>query len=180
MNDLVKRVGIDVAIGAGAIALWFATHKPEPPAQAPEVATPAPVIAKSEPIVIHPAAVQAYPDKVKQRTAIPSTMKADRNIAVLDSSTIAASERSQNVTTTLNTETGQVVTLVSENPAPWLAGESTGEARIDYGVKNGFRQVGRLSATEDLFQIKDVHLGISGSLETDGTYFMGAGISYRW
>jgi len=180
MNETVKRIGIDVTIMAAAVGIWFITRKPEPPAAAPQVAVPAQAIAEEKPEIIHPKAVQAYSENAKQKTAIPQAMKEDKTVAILDSSTIPESQHSETVTTTLNTETGQVITLVAANPTPWLAGESTGEARIDFGLKNGFRRVGRLSATEDLFQVKSLHLGISGSLDTDGEYFIGGGISYRW
>jgi len=180
MRETVQGIGIGLAIAAVAVGAWFATHKAASPGAAPQDATPAPAVAKTPTEPIHPKVVQAYPAKVKQKVNLPSAMRNDPAIAVLNSSMVPPTLDGQTVTTTLNTETGQVNTMISANPSPWLAGESTGSIRLDYGMKNGGRKVGRLSATENLFQIKSVHLGAAGALYSDGTYFIGVGGEYRW
>jgi hypothetical protein len=33
---------------------------------------------------------------------------------------------------------------------------------------------------EDLLQVKALHLGLNASLDTDGAWFVGVGVGYRW
>lgn len=176
-----KVIGIAVAAIAASIVLWFSLRKPDPaPRTAPMEAHAATVVADSKPQEIQPKKVMAYPAKVKEKAALPDSMKQDPNIVVLDSSRVEASDRDQTVTSTLNTQTGAVETIVSEDPDPWFQLEAKNEARLSYGIKNGMKTVGRASVSADMLEIKSVHFGVNGSLDTDGAYFAGAGIAYKW
>jgi hypothetical protein len=176
-----KAIGVGVAAVAAAVALWFSFKKPDiAPHSAPMEAPAAAVVEDVTPQPIQPAKVTAYPARVKQKSNLPDAMKQDPNVVVLDSSAVGASDQDQTVTSTLNTQTGEVATIVSENPNPWFQPEAKNEARLSYGVKNGMKQVTRASIGADLLQIKAIHLGFSGSVDSDGSFFMGAGIAYKW
>jgi hypothetical protein len=89
------------------------------------------------------------------------------------------------VTSVLDTKTGETTAYTKPEPYPWLAVESRGEARFDYGYKitKGSTvplPVGRLSVTHNFVQVKALHMGVNVAIDTDGTAFAGVGLSYRW
>jgi hypothetical protein len=163
---------------AVAILLWMNMRHPSIPVGVTVSATKAPEIAKSAKIEITPAKVQVYPQKVKLAMALPETVKADKAIAVLDSSKLPMNLHPQTITTTLNTTTGETATVVTVDPYPWLAAENRREFRVDYGIRYDGRAVARMSFTDDLIQIKAIHLGAKADLDSDGRFFIGVGAAY--
>ena len=125
--------------------------------------------------------LKVYKDSIKGSLSLPKAAVHNANIKLTDSSVIKGSERDTQVNQVLDISTGETQTYVTELPTPWLSFESKGAASVDYGFKRGSTQaVGRLNVRQDLVQIKEIHLGVSGSVYTDGDYFAGIGMEYRW
>jgi hypothetical protein len=154
--------------------------------------TPEAVIAQVNPVVKNEEKVEValetpkktlrvYPQEAKKKLSLPSETLSNAKIHLTDSSVIKSTERSLAVSQLLDTTTGETKTYVTTIPTPWFALEHRGYAAVDYGYKrNSSNPVLRLNVREDLVQIKGIHLGITGSLHSDGDYFVGAGGEYRW
>jgi hypothetical protein len=125
--------------------------------------------------------IKVYKDSIKSSLSLPKAAVHNANIKLTDSSVIKGSERDTQVNQTLDITTGETTTYTTQLSSPWFAVESKGAASVDYGFKRGSTQaVGRLNVRQNLVQVKDIHLGISGSVYTDGDYFVGVGGEYRW
>lgn len=167
-----------VLIAAGII--WYYAHPEPAPVNQWGQAKSAPQVAHVEQQTLACKPVVVYAQAAKQNLALPPAIKSDANQYVLSTAQLNSSLRPETLTTVYDAQTGQSETLVRRDSYPWLAAEQTGKLGFDVGVKNGMERVGRLSFEEDLIQVKALHAGISTSLDTDGAYFVGAGIGYRW
>jgi hypothetical protein len=162
-----------------ALAWWKFTPKPAP------VGTT--VIAKTAP-ELHNAPqqgialpnVRVYTPPAKKALSLPTDVQDDPSKYVLGSAKLPGDTHPHTVTTVIDAKTGTVQTFDRREPLPTLAAEQHGEVRIDYGFKNNLVKVGRLSLREDLLQVKALHAGINAAVDTDGAWFAGAGIGYRW
>lgn len=150
------------------------------------IAAVAPAV-KNEPVVSTPikAPVKTYRGKTKARLELPASVQADDHQQVIAASQVKADLRPQTVSTVVNTKTGTVETFVKTDPYPWLAVETRGEARVAYGYKfqprvGSVQPVARLQVGYDVVRIKALTAGVLATLDTDGTGFVGVGVSYRW
>lgn len=175
-NQLLGTAAVVVA----SLFLWtlsakiarMETGKAAPAAVASEV--------RAEPKVdIHPPKVQAYRPAVKAKFNLPAEALGNVNEQVLSASTIKADSRPHTVITTLDTATGEVKSYDRPDPLPWLAPGQQGAIGVAYGYKNGL-QVGRLYARQDLVQVKALHAGAMGTLDTDGEWFAGGFVEFRF
>ena len=163
-----------------AFLVWHYAKPQSAPVGTWTVAKPAPELARVPTQTLQCKPVVVYSQAAKSKLNLPSTVQADTGQYVLNAAQVPAALRPQTMTTMLDERTGKSVVLVKSDPYPWIAAENTRELRLDYGFKRGFDRVGRLSFTDDLLQVKGVHLGGSISADTDGSLFIGGGLSYRW
>lgn len=181
-----RMIGAGMWMLAGALAgvIGLLAWQARQPALLPGVvtlATPAKVMTKVERVTVPCTTVQAYATPAKKKLKLPASVQANPNSHVLASSDVQASERDTRISTVLDTDTGAVDTYSEALPLPWLRPESRGELGAYYGVKSGhFGPMGRLVASYDLLQIKSSHIGVMGSLDTDGAAFAGVGVKIRW
>lgn len=157
----------------------------EPPVNQTVIAQVNPVVKHEEkvevPIVTPRKTVKVYPAAAKGLIKLPAEVLGDDSKYVTTTSSIPRTENGQVVTTVLDVTTGETSAYVAPKSSPWFALEHRGYAAVDYGFKrNSSNPVLRLNVREDLVQIKGIHLGITGSLHSDGDYFVGAGGEYRW
>jgi hypothetical protein len=125
--------------------------------------------------------IRVYPSGSKAKVKLPPEAIENANIKLTDSTIIKSSESPVQVSQVLDISTGETETYVQEVPKPWLAFENRGAASLDYGFKRGATNpVLRLNVRENLVQLKGVHLGLSGSIHSDGDYFVGVGGEYKW
>lgn len=166
-------------IAAVVAALWW--YLTPPPAQVGQwtTATTAPQIKNVPDATITPAKVIVKAPIAKKKLKLPPEIQDDPNKHVLDAVRIKKDTHPVTVTTVIDEATGEVKTIVRREPLPWLALEQTGELRLDYGWKGG-QQVMRLSLREDLLQVKALHAGVNLTLDSDGDYFVGAGVGWQW
>lgn len=124
---------------------------------------------------------KVYPQSTKKKLQLPKEVINSASIHLTDSSVIKAQESAVQVNQVMDVTTGETTTYVSNLPPPWLAPENRGSASLDYGFKrNATTPVARLNVREDLLQVKAIHLGVSGSVYSDGDYFVGIGGEYKW
>lgn len=173
------QLEILAALIAAGVIWYFATPKPAPVNEWTP-AKPTPQLAAVPTEEIKPPEVKVYAPPAKKKLDLPPSLQDDPNLYVLSTARLPSDTRRQDVTTLINKETGETETFVRREPSPWLAAEQNGELRLDYGYKNGMFRAGRLSLREDLVQIKALHLGVHATLDTDGQFFAGAGVGWRW
>jgi hypothetical protein len=123
--------------------------------------------------------VHVYPKTVKPKLNLPSSVIADDNSKVTASSKLKTPTRDYTITSVIDTDSGKSTIYARPDPLPLFGTVYDGEASISYGIKNG-NQVARLSANQNLLRIKAVGFGVSGSLDSDGSYFTGVSASYKW
>lgn len=180
------KIALDALVAAlllaiGAIGGHYYT-KASAPAITEQWTTsqPAPQVAAVPTQKIKPKAVKVYAPKAKQKLELPPEIQNDPNLYVLQSSRLPANAHPATLTTIFDEKSGEVQTYVRHEPLPWFATESTGEARIDYGIKAITGTVARLTVRQDLLQVKALHAGLSASLDGDGQAFIGIGVGWRW
>lgn len=175
-----KPYVIWAAIAAAAMGLWY-EMKPDPaPVNQWSPAQEAHQVADVPKTDITPPKVEVYASSAKQKLNLPPAVQADQHAHVVEATHVRPDDHPETVTTMIDDQTGKTETMIQRDPLPWLAAEQTGELRFDYGLKNGGAKVGRLSVREDLIQVKALHAGVDATLDTDGQYFLGAGVGYKW
>jgi hypothetical protein len=143
------------------------------------VATPSPQVAKLETTTVQPKSVVVYEPKAKHKLGLDADTVANPSKHVLASSKVKANVRPSTITTVLDESTGQSATLVRVDPYPWLGANPSGSLSLSYGIRSGDPVV-RLVVTQDVLQIKALHLTGIGTLDSDGQYYAGAGVTYKW
>jgi hypothetical protein len=178
----ITRTEILGAILLSLLAYFLWQHFAPPPAPVGQwvEATSSKELKVVPKVSIQPKALKVYAPSAKQKLNLPAALQQDDNSYVIASSTLAHDYHPQTVSSVINSETGEVTTITRREDYPWFAPEQTGEARVDYGIKNGGVRVGRLTVREDVLQIKAVHLGATATLDSDRDYFVGVGLGVRW
>lgn len=108
--------------------------------------------------------VKAYKPAIKKELKLPEHVQLDAAAVVIAASQVKPDDHSQTITSVLDVDTGEVETYVKRDPLPWLAWDKSGEAGIILELQNGEPAV-RLEARQNLFQVKAVHFGGTGSVE---------------
>ncbi len=180
MSEPAKDHLLIVGIVGGAVLLWYAMLPAPEPVGAWREGEPARALKQAQRATVAPPKVAVYAAPAKQRLDLPPAIQQDAHQHLLAATRVPASDHPQTVATLLDDQSGHTQTLVRREPLPWLAAEQRGELRVDYGVKNGMRQVLRLSLSEDLVALKALHAGVQASLDSDGAAFVGAGVGWRW
>lgn len=129
---------------------------------------------------IHPPVVMVQPPAAKKKLKLPAEISKDPAKHVVESVKLKSDTHPQEVIVMMDESTGQVDTYTRRSPLPLIQAEKTGELRLDYGLKDGPNRVARLSINQNLVAIKALHLGASASLDSEGGWFVGGSIAYRW
>ena len=163
------------------LTLIYQTRQPLPSPGIVTVAAPARVLTKVERVTVPCSVVQVYKPEAKRKISLPEAVRKNPDAHVLASTDVQAGERDARISTVLDTATGAVDSYTEALPLPWLRPEARGEVGAWYGVKSGaIAPVGRLQASYDVLQVKAAHVGVMGSVDTDGDAFAGVGIRVRW
>lgn len=204
MSDFLSRIGgfviallIGVALG-GWLAYWYYAGHPvtetrtliqKVPVRVPVPAPPAAEVVKvqTEYVPVKNCQVEAYQPAAKKALSMPSAIIDDPAAHILTSSTIAADEHPQTVTTVFNAETGKSEAVVMKEPLPWLAFNHKQSIGAYYGFKNGAEQALRLEYRADIAQVKAIHLNATAAADLSRSqpsarpdYFVGVGASYNF
>jgi hypothetical protein len=185
--EMVKIIKV-LALALAFLILGMSLSRCSPPPPAPAVIVEAPkssVVKNEEQVEVAlktpNKTIKTYKADLKKKLPIPKEAVANDNIQVTDSVIVPASERPTYATSSVDLTTGETTTHTAPAPRPWFAVENRGAIALDYGLKRGAAApVIRLNGRYDLVQTKALHWGVSGSAFSDGDYFGGAGVEYRW
>lgn len=145
-------------------------------------------IVKDEPKIdikpIKPIKAYKQSKDIKAKVKMPQQAIDDDNQQVVAVSHIDLSDyQDKTVTTILDTNTGNVINYVKNEPKPLFAWDTHGEIGIYAGIKNGQQSI-RLQGKQNIFDVKNVQIGINGSIDQalsgNTDYFIGIGASYNW
>jgi len=184
---------IVLLVGLALIALR-ADRTPPPPAAPVMIAPPADFVrstlfsaaAKTTATPLKTRVVQAYAPALKQTAALPAEVQADPAQVIIATAAVAASDEPHSVITTMNTDTGIATSYLRHEPAPWLSADTRTEIALLAGFKSadfsgsGLAPVTRLSIRQNLLAIKTTRLAAVATLDSDGSWFAGAGLHYRF
>lgn len=179
----MNRVGSHVlaALVGGAIVVagcWWNAHKPFSPAVPGATAKELAGFTKERQDCVP---LESYPAPVKKRLGLPHAVAANDSKRVVAASQLPAGDRPRTVTTTVDTATGEAQQWVREDRLPWLRPERRNAVGMAYGWRDGYAApVARLEGRVDLLQLKALHAGVVGTLDTTGGWFAGVGVVYRW
>ena len=166
----------------GALVMWQ-LKKPEQKVNETVIATKAPEI-KLEPTVSTPVkVVKTYKSKIKKKLKLPKEVIDNEHKLVIASNKVQADDHPHTITSTINTQTGEVETFDRKDPLPWIAFNQRTEVTAAYGYKYSRTQqgmVGRFGARHEFIQSKNMGLGITGSVDTDGSAFAGLELRIRF
>lgn len=178
--ERIKNLAIVFAVAALMATVWNFFKEVPPPIDKWTPAQQASQVRDVPKVDITPAKVKVYAPKAKDKLDLPPAITNDPDVHVLDTTRVSSDDHPSTITTVIDAKTGEVQTLVRREPLPWLAAEQRGELRFDVGIKNGLNTIGRLTVREDLLQVKALHAGLHASLDSDGRWFAGGGVGYRW
>lgn len=182
IDAIVKR--LQGAIVASVILLcafwWWHSHLPPSTAPGYHAAAPAKQLSGMtlHSIMCPPGGILAYGDAAKKNLGLPAPVLADKHVHVLNAGRLPASAHPLLVTTLFNDKTRATGLQWREEPLPWLAPEKRGYFRIGRGIKTDVGGVWRLGAGLNLVQIKAIHLGLDGTLDSDGGGYVGG--HFEW
>ena len=132
---------------------------------------------KTETLTCKPVVV--YRDRVKKDLGLPETVVKDPDKKVTASTKVPASEYPNTVTSIFDTGTGATDLYVRRDKLPWIARNTRYELGIGYGyTKDG--PVTRLDGTVDVLQLKALHMGLVGTVDSSGAFYSGGRIWIRW
>lgn len=186
MSPSLQRYLVVAKVAALAFVLWLAlfavvsfVDSLQPPQSAPVPATVSPKVSKLETVTVKPKSVVVYEPKAKQKLGLDAATVADPGKHVLASAKLGANVRPSTVTVVLDESTGEAATLVRVDPYPWLGANPSGSLSLSYGIRSG-TPVSRLAVTQDVLQLKALNLGGMATLDSDGQYYAGVGVTYKW
>ncbi len=124
--------------------------------------------------------IKAYRPSVKKKLNLPVDVQADPGAHVIATGKLSATEdRPYTLTTVIDEKTGESTVFARPDDLPWLSVAQRSQISIQYGLRSG-EPVGRLSVSHSFLNIKSASLGVAATLDHDGQWFAGAGVSYRW
>lgn len=115
--------------------------------------------------------VVVYREKVAERLGIPAPSG-----QVTDSRLIAGDEHDHTVTSVYDAGTGRTSIMDRREPLPWLAMERRFGLNAVYGITDRGTTAVRVTGRYDLLRSRELHLGVSGSVQTGGGALVGISI----
>lgn len=143
------------------------------------VAKAAPEVQRQRTESVAVSRVRAFPQAVKHTLGLPSAVQAAPTAHVIAATKAQGTMHPQTVTAVLDTQTGQTSLYVRTDPLPWFAFENHGSVSLSRGIKNGAFAY-RLGFREDFLQMKALHVGLVGNVDSDAHWYAGVGIAWRW
>lgn len=143
------------------------------------VAAVAPELRRQKTETVAVGHIQAYRTPTKRELGLPQAVQASRDQYVIAATKAAANLHPQTVTAVLDTQTGQTQLYIRTDPLPWIAFEQHGDVSLSRGFRSG-ALIYRLAGHEDLVQIKAAHVGLIGSIDSDGQWYGGIGLRVAW
>lgn len=182
MTDLRQRiycVGLGIAIGlllaafaAAGIAAWKTWWPSLPSVLAPT----SPKVDDIKTETKDCKTVQAFKDPAKRKLDLPEHVQKDEQASVIAAAPIPPSDYPRTATAVLHRDTGIGEIYLHDDPMPWVSFSRRWTVGAFYGVRDDVTQpVMRFTGLYKLAQIKALHIGIQGQIDTDGRRFGGIG-----
>lgn len=180
MQRAIPYIILMISLIILALAWRYFTPKPAPVGEWKPATQDKRVSGTPTKTIKPPGGVVVYDPPAKEKLDLPDEVKKDPKKHVTAAVTVPPDEHPQSVVTIFDESTGQTTALTQRMEFPLLATEQRGQVWLGYGLRNGGTRVGRILLREDLLQVKSLHLGLNASLDTDGAWFVGVGVAYRW
>lgn len=158
-----------------AAAVWaWQTVKPSLPAV---LAPPAEKIAQVRTETKACTTVQALAEPAKKRLGLPESVRRDPQASVLAAADVPRTDSPLIATPLLHRDTGVTEIYFTPQPRPWLASDRRWLVGGFYVARDEATEpVGELVGLYDVFQIKALHVGVLGHLDTTGRRALGVGL----
>jgi len=162
-----------------AMLAWWQWPKTPPSASIP--LSPAMEVRNEDKTTLTNAApAKVYSAKVKAKFTLPDAVQSDPAQHVSAVGKLDTMDRPYTVTAVYDEDTGESSVYARADTLPWVSATQRGQVGLHYGIKNGLRPVTRISVSQSFLSIKALQLGGAGTLDSDGQWFVGVGINYRW
>ena len=175
-----KVLGVGVLIGALAVVVgcaWMKYRTSLPSVLAPQ----AKELAKEETKRLNCSPVLVYRDRVETKLGLPDIVTKDPDKHVVASSPVPASDYQHTMTAVYDEKVGDVNMFLRQDSLPWLSFNRRGALGVAYGFKDDANgSVARVYGRMDLMQIKRLHAGLLGNVDSDGDWYGGGFAEYRW
>lgn len=137
------------------------------------------VVADEPKVITKIEYIKVYPKTAKPKLHLPETVVKDDAKQVTATGTLKAEERDYTISSVIDTNTGESTVYAEPKPLPWIGPGRGGRIGVAYGLKHG-EIVGRLYGSHDLLQVKALHAGFMGNVDTDSEWFAGGYIEWRF
>lgn len=184
---------IPVLVGFGACALLaWALWPDSTPSVTPvtEQAAPLPPAVPEAPRVTIPGTATptappmsgvAKTPALRKKTKLPPAMfDAPETYITATGALQSEDDRRYTLTSILDRRTGETQVYAVAYPLPWFSlATDHGAASLHYGLKDG-EPVFRGTLSQEVFRIKQARVGGLAQLDSDGEWFAGLGVQFRW
>ena len=122
--------------------------------------------------------VQAKEPKAKKKLGLPPPVQQDEQAVVLTAVDVPRTDEPLIATSLLHLDTGLGEIFFTPQPRPWLAFDRRWTAGVFYVARDDVVDsglVGRLQGTYAAFQVKFLHFGAYGQIDTDKRRAVGVG-----
>lgn len=125
--------------------------------------------------------IYVHPKEIKPKLHLPEEVQKDDNKQVTATGKLKAEERDYTLSAVTDLKSGQSSVYARPDPLPWIGPgrQSVVGLSYDYKMPDG-QWVGSLYGRQDLIQIKKIHGGVRGSIDTDATGEVGVYAEYRF
>lgn len=112
----------------------------------------------------------------------PSLVKgrAGEGLQVTTTADLPESDNGIDVVALMNMETGETQLVAREKEAPWWQFRNDGAVGVKYGINQHLTPISDVYGKWDFLRLKNVYLGVSGTISTDGDAKLQLGAEYRW
>lgn len=138
------------------------------------IAPPAKELAKVETELLECQKLLTYKPTAKKKLNLPDPVKADHDKHVVAASQVPPSDYPHTMMAVYDSGTGAVNMFLRRDPPPWLAFNRRAAIGVAYGFKDnadGFATM--LYGRIDLIQVKRLHAGLLGNVDTAGGWYGG-------
>lgn len=176
----IQDVFLGIFIGILVAAAIYA-YKTMKPSLASVLVTKAPELEKEKPTRLDCRPVLVYRDKVEAKLGLPDIVTKDPDKHVVASAKVPVSDYPHTMTAVYDEKVGNVDMFLRQDPLPWLAFNRRGALGVAYGFKDDASgAVARVYGRMDLIQVKRLHLGLLGDVDSGGDWYGGGFIELRW
>lgn len=176
LSQLLLNPYLISALILAALIAWTFWPRPVPEVGKAEPLPPVKEVRAIEKVVERVKYVKVYPPEVKAKLNLPEPVVNDAAKKVIATGKLDADERPYTMTAVLDTETGDSQVYARPDPLPWIGPGRRGAVRLTQWHDG----VTQFDVSHDLLQIKSLHAGVSGMVDTSGERRAGGYVEMRF